>query len=160
MSQTVTVTVTGLKELEQSLSLLQSKVAKTSLERATKSGAQVVVVEARMRAPKGIVPHKFKKNGAVITVKPGNLRKNIKPKKMSNKKRTIGNIQYIIPLDGDAFYGKFMEWGWRAKGGRYIAPQRFLAPAWQAKKDEALDQLGKRLGEEVEKAAREAANAR
>ena len=154
------VQVTGLKELEQSLSLLQGKVAKKSLEIAVKSGTKVVLTEAKMRAPKGIVPHKFKKNGAVITVKPGNLRKNIKPKKMSNQKRTMGNIQYIIPLDGDAFYGRFIEWGWRTKSGRYIAPQRFLAPTWQAKKTEALDQLGKRLGEEVEKAAREAANAR
>lgn len=154
------VQVTGLKELERSLSQLQGKVAKKALEIAVKSGTQVVVVEAKMRAPKGIVPHKFKKNGAMITVKPGNLKRNIKAKKMSNKKRTMGNIQYIIPLDGDAFYGRFIEWGWRTKSGRYIAPQRFLAPAWQAKKEEALDQVGKRLGIEVEKAALEAANAR
>ena len=158
MSQSVTVT--GLKELEQSLSQLQGKVAKKALEIAVKSGTQVVVVEARMRAPKGIVSHKFKERGAVITVKPGNLKRSIKPKKMTNRNRTMGTIQYLIPLDGRAFYGKFQEWGWKTKSGRYIAPQRFLAPAWQAKKEEALDQLGKRLGEEVEKAAREAANAR
>lgn len=154
-----TVHVTGLKELEKTLTELPKKVAKTSLEKATKSGAQVVVVEARARAPKGIVPHKFKERGAVIIVKPGNLKRQIKAKKMTNKNRTMGTIQYIIPLDGRAFYGKFQEWGWKVKSGRYIAPQRFLGPAWEAKKGEALDQVGKRLGEEVEKAARESASA-
>ena len=154
------VQVTGLKELEQSLSLLQGKVAKKALEIAVKSGTKVVLTEAKMRAPMGTVPHKFKERGAVITVKPGNLRKALKQRVYRGQRASMGNIQSIIPLDGRAFYGKFQEWGWKAKGGRYIAPQRFLAPAWQAKKEEALDQLSKRLGEEVEKAAREAANAR
>ena len=159
MSQTVTVT--GLKELEQSLSQLQGKVAKKALEIAVKSGTKVVLEEAKARAPLGIVPHKFKERGAVITVKPGNLRKSLKQRVYRGQRASMGNIQSIIPLDGRAFYGKFQEWGWKTKSGRYIAPQRFLAPAWQAKKAEALDQLGKRLGEEVEKAAREAAaNAR
>ncbi len=154
------VQVTGLKELEQSLSLLQGKVAKKSLEIAVKSGTKVVLTEAKMRAPMGTVPHKFKERGAVITVKPGNLRKSLKQRVYRGQRASMGNIQSIIPLDGRAFYSKFMEWGYKAKGGRYIAPQRFLAPAWEAKKTEALDQLGKRLGEEVEKAAREATNAR
>ena len=48
MSQTVTVT--GLKELEQSLSQLQGKVAKKALEIAVKSGTKVVLEEAKARA--------------------------------------------------------------------------------------------------------------
>lgn len=158
MSQTVQVT--GLKELEQSLSLLQSKVAKKALEIAVKSGTKVVLQEAKLRAPLGTVPHKFKERGAVITVQAGNLRKSLRQRVYRGQRASMGNIQSIIPLDGRAFYGKFQEWGWTTKSGKYIAPQRFLAPAWQAKKEEALDQLGKRLGEEVDKAAREAANAR
>lgn len=155
-----TVQVTGLKQLEQSLSQLQGKVAKKALEIAVKSGTKVVLTEAKARAPLGIVPHKFKERGAVITVKPGNLRKSLKQKVYRGQRAAMGSIQSIIPLDGRAFYGKFQEWGWKTKGGKYIAPQRFLAPAWEAKKQEALDQLGQRLGEEVDKAAREAANAR
>ena len=96
------------------------------------------IAEAKARAPLGIVPHKFKEKGAVITVKPGNLRKSLKQRVYRGQRASMGNIQSIIPLDGRAFYGKFQEWGWKTKSGRYIAPQRFLAPAWQAKKEEAL----------------------
>jgi len=155
-----TVQMTGLKELERTLTEFPKKLAKKGLEVAIKSGTKVVLTEAKARAPMGIVPHKFKERGAVIEVKPGNLRKSLKQKVFRGQRASMGNIQSIIPLDGRAFYGKFQEWGWKTKGGKYIAPQRFLAPAWEAKKTEALDQLGKRLGEEVEKAAREAANAR
>lgn len=156
-----TVTVTGLKQLEQSLSAFSQKIAKKSLEIAIKSGTKVVLTEAKARAPMGIVPHKFKERGAVITVKPGNLRKSLKQRVYRGQRASMGNIQSIIPLDGRAFYGKFQEWGWKTKSGKYIAPQRFLAPAWEAKKQEALTQLSQRLGEEIQKAAQEAAaNAR
>ena len=156
-----TVTVTGLKQLEQSLSAFSQKIAKKSLEIAIKSGTKVVLTEAKARAPMGIVPHKFKERGAVITVKPGNLRKSLKQRVYRGQRASMGNIQSIIPLDGRAFYGKFQEWGWKTKSGKYIAPQRFLSPAWEAKKQEALTQLSQRLGEEIQKAAQEAAaNAR
>lgn len=153
------VQVTGLKELERSLSQLQTKVAKKALEIAIKSGTKVVLTEAKLRAPMGSTPHKFKERGSVITVKAGNLRKSLKQRVYRGQRATMGNIQSIIPLDGRAFYGKFQEWGWKTKSGKYIAPQRFLGPAWEAKKQEALNQLSQRLGEEVEKAAQEAANA-
>lgn len=154
-----TVHVTGLKELEQSLSQLQGKVAKKALEIAVKSGTKVVLTEAKSRAPVGHVPHKFKEKGQIVTVNPGNLRKSLKQRVYRGQRAAMGSIQSIIPLDGRAFYGKFQEWGWKARNGKYISPQRFLGPAWEAKKGEALDQVGKRLGEEVEKAARESTSA-
>jgi HK97 gp10 family phage protein len=157
---TSTVRVTGLKELEQSLSQLQGKVAKKSLEIAVKSGTKVVLDEAKRRAPVGNTTHKFKERGQVITVRPGNLRRSLKQRVYRGQRAAMGSIQAIIPLDGRAFYGKFQEWGFKSRSGKYIAPKRFLGPAWEAKKGEALDQVGKRLGEEVEKAARESANAR
>jgi len=155
-----TVHVTGLKELEQSLSQLQGKVAKKALEIAVKSGTKVVLTEAKSRAPVGTKPHKFKERGQTITVRPGNLRRSLRQRVYRGQRAAMGSIQAIIPLDGRAFAGKFQEWGWKARNGRYIAPQRFMGPAWEAKKNDALIQTSKRLGEEIEKEARESANAR
>ena len=148
------VTVLGMTQLENTISQLNKKVAKTIIGDALKQGAVIVLEEAKARAPVGTKKHKFKEQGKIIVAKPGNLKRKLTVRKLSNKKRTMGQIQYIIPLDGRAFYGKFQEWGWKTKSGKYIAPKRFLQPAFESKKDEALAEVSKLLGEGIEAEAR------
>lgn len=155
---TNSVQVLGLEQLESNIAQLNKKVAKVIIVDALKAGAVIIRDEARLRAPMGTVPHKFKERGAVITVKPGNLKKKIKEKKRTGRNVSMGTIQYIIPLDGRAFYGRFQEWGWKAKGGRYIPGKRFLESAYQAKDTEALDEISKLLGEGIEQAAQQLSN--
>lgn len=157
-----TVNVYGLEELRSSLATLERKVANKVIHHSLRAGMGLILAEAKARAPVGTVPHKFKEHGAWITVKPGNLRKMLKMRPRTGKKATIGKIQYIIPLDGRAFYGKFIEWGWKTKSGTYIQPKvRFLEGAFNAQKDAAFDMVSIKMSELFEQAAREAAaNAR
>lgn len=148
------VTVLGMTQLENTISQLNKKVAKTIIGDALKAGAVIVRVEAQNRAPVGTQSHKFKEKGKIIVVKAGNLKRKLKEKKRVGKRATLGQIQYIIPLDGRVFYGKFQEWGWKTKSGKYIAPKRFLQPAFESKKDEALAEVSKLLGEGIEAEAR------
>lgn len=156
------VTVYGLEQMQSAISTLEHKVANNIIHISLKAGMGLILADAKARAPVGTVPHKFKEKGAMINVKPGNLRKELKMRKRTGKNITIGKIQYIIPLDGRAFYGKFIEWGWRTKDGKYIQPKvRFLEGAYNAQKEAALDKVSTKMSELFEKAAREAAaNAR
>lgn len=149
-----TVAVYGISEFESNIDQLNKKVAKDIIEGALKAGAVIVRVDAQARAPMGTKSHKFKEKGKIIVAKPGNLKRKLKERKLTGKRATIGQIQFIIPLDNRAFYGKFQEWGWRTKNGKYIMPQRFLQPAYESKKDEALAEVSKLLGDGIEAEAR------
>ena len=156
-----TVNVYGLEQLQSAISTLEYKVANKIIHISLKAGMGLILTDAKARAPLGTVPHKFKEQGKMINVKPGNLRKELKMRPRTGKKATIGKIQYIIPLDGRAFYGKFIEWGWRTKDGKYIQPKaRFLEGAYKAQKEAAFDKVSTKMSELFAQAAREAANAR
>ena len=60
-----------------------------------------------------------------------------------------------MALAGRGFYGKFLEWGWRAgKQGKYIAPKsRILNSAYDAKRQEALQVIQREAGAGIEAAA-------
>lgn len=148
------VTVLGMTQLENNIDQLNKKVAKTIIGDALKVGAVIVRVDAQARAPVGTKTHKFKERGKIIVAKPGNLKRKLKERKLTGKRATMGQIQYIIPLDGRAFYGKFQEWGWRTKSGKYIMPKRFLLPAYESKKDEALAEVSRLLADGIEAEAR------
>jgi HK97 gp10 family phage protein len=151
----------GLEQLEASITTLKREVATKILDKSLRSGMRIILKDAKARAPRGTEEHGFKEHKARVMVAPGNLKRSLKMKKRGGKTATIGKIQFIIPLDGRAFYGKFIEWGWKTRAGNYIAPKkRFLAEAYNTNKDAALDQVSMMLGDLIQEAAKDANNAR
>lgn len=156
-----TANVYGLEQLEASITTLKREVATKILDKSLRSGMRIILKDAKARAPRGTEPHGFKEHGARVMVAPGNLKKELKMKKRGGKTATIGKIQFIIPLDGRAFYGKFIEWGWKTREGNYIQPKkRFLSEAYNTNKDAAFDQVSMMLGDLIKEAAKDANNAR
>lgn len=88
-------------------------------------------------------------------VQPGNLRKNIARKRLKGKKYSsvTGGEAYVgISWQGDAFYGRFLEFGTEE-----MAARPFLRPAFDARSGEALGIFMDRLRENIERARRRAA---
>lgn len=90
-----------------------------------------------------------------ILVQPGNLRKNIARKRLKGKKYasvTDGEAYVGVSWQGDAYYGRFLEFG-----TANMQAQPFLRPAFDARSAEALGIFTDKLRDMIEKARRRAA---
>ena len=149
------VKVRGLKELNRALLALGKTEGRKVLRAAMRSGAKVIAVEAKAKAPVGTRSHRFKEKGQWITVRPGNLKRSIRPRALPKRQVSRGEMEVIVALAGRGFYGRFLEWGWRAgKQGKYIAPKsRILNSAYDAKRQEAFQVIQREAGAGIEAAA-------
>lgn len=154
----ITVEVKGLKELEQKLAQLPAAVGYKALSGALMSAGNEIAKEAKRLAPKGSVEHylgtKAKAKGK--KAEPGNLRAHIRRTKV---KETKYSAEVRIGWTSKAFYGQFVEFGTARQPAR-----PFLRPAFEAKKEKALEVFKKRLAvlieKQAEKLAREGSHAR
>lgn len=138
----------GFAELAKALKELGPRIAKNGLRAATSAGAAVIRNEARSRAP----------------VDTGEMRKDIQMKRerdtqggdtfaasysvfvrSGKKSRMSGKARNI---DKDSFYWKFIEFGTSK-----MAAKPFLRPAFEAQKEKAVDAIGKKLDERIQKEA-------
>lgn len=144
----VGVKVTGLKELNRNL-IAMGKAGQKVLKTAVKDGAKVVAADVKARVPVGSKPHRFREKGKIIFVMPGNLRKNIKPRLVPKNKVQGADMAVVVAYEGRAFYGRWLEWGWRSgKARKYVNPYKrpkYLESAWDSKRDEALRVTAARL---------------
>lgn len=149
------VRVTGLRELDNALRTLGRKEGRKVLRSAMRSGAKVIATEAKAQAPIGTREHRFKEKGQLVTVRPGNLKRSIKPRSLPRRQVSRGQLEFIVAHAGRGFYGRFLEWGWRAgKQGKYIAPKsRILNNAYDTKREEALRVIQQETGAGIEQAA-------
>ena len=178
------IQIKGLKELDNALKQLPEKVAKNGLRGAVRAGSKVIVDEAKQNAPK--YSGKVGKNHPP----PGTLKRSIIMKHIREASGAERQTFYVTVRSGkkyrrqgkkgnlsqDAFYWKFVEFGYYAggskknmtyrgarkarregtlKGARYIPPQPFMRPAFENKKMQAVqaikDQLAKRVEMEATK---------
>lgn len=137
MANSVSVEMTGLRELGAALKELDDRVQKRIARSATAAGARVIANEAKARVP----------------VASGNVKKNIrtanlKPYKTGLQQTAVG-VRVKGKTEESAFYWTFLEFG-TAK----MAPKPFIRPAFEAKKEEAAtkikEQLAKRLAAEAQ----------
>jgi HK97 gp10 family phage protein len=150
--------ITGLKELQAALTALPERIAKNVLRGAVNAGATVVREEAKARAPvssgpvsKGHPP-------------PGTLKRALYQKQIPEKSSAVLQTYFVGVRQGksakktkkgviDAYYARFIEFGTSK-----MAAHPFMRPAFEAKKDAAVQAikayLEKRIPEEVEKAKR------
>jgi HK97 gp10 family phage protein len=135
--------VSGLKELQAAMKELPANIARNVLRGAVNAGATVIREEAKARAPKfeGKVakgqPIREKSSAVLQTFYVG-VRQG-----RSAKKTKKGSI--------DAWYARFVEFGTSK-----MAARPFMRPAFEAKKEAAVqaikNYLEKRIPEEVQKA--------
>ena len=164
----ITVSVSGLKELDQALGELPKATARNVLKRTLNKAAVPMVEEAQRLAPRG---------------KTGNLRDSIMAS--ASVKNKVGNSEYSAAMraglgkeaarsallaarKAKKGQGSFAEvYIGPARGGGIIryahivefgsvdtAPQPYMRPAWDATKDKMLTIIKDELGNEIIKAAR------
>lgn len=169
-----TMTVSGLADLEEALLELGNAVAGRALYNALMTAAIPIQNTAIAMAPQAVKPYyRYKRRGKKARSKaaggqqaaattsdrvleqPGNLRKNIARKRMKGRKyaELTGGEAYVgVSWQGDAFYGRFLEFGTAS-----VAARPFLRPAFDARSGEALGIFIDRLRENIERARRRAA---
>ncbi|MCK5581820.1 MAG: HK97 gp10 family phage protein, partial [Candidatus Omnitrophica bacterium] len=133
MADTLSVRVDGLKELDRELRGLGEKVARRALRSALNTGAQVIKKDAIARAP-------------FLT---GRLaKKSIYVKRTREKGNKFKEV-YIIGVrtgrregqkNRNAFYWFFSEFG-----TKFMAAKPFLVPAFESKKNEAIEKFKVKL---------------
>jgi len=146
-----TVRVDGLKELRAALVDLGDRTGKRVLNRAVNSGARVIRDQARQNVPvdtgqlkASIVTAKrrARKGTAVYVVALSSKRK----KYADNKKnRRLGRAGEAYKAEGAGYYGRFLEFGTSK-----MRPRKFMTPAFESRKRDALDAIKAALGDGVE----------
>jgi len=125
--------VSGLSELTRTLEGMAANVQRNALRRAVSSGAAIIRNEAKERAP----------------VRTGEMRRDIQMKRertadaqiatyavyvrSGKKSRLAGKARNV---ERDSFYWRFVEFGTSKQ-----AAQPFMRPAFEAKKNEAVDTI-------------------
>ena len=141
MATTTRSQVEGFKEIERVLKAMPDKLAERELTNAVRAGANVLVKEARARAPRGAVPSE-------MSQKFGPLHKKIRARRV---KKTRRSVEFVVN-EGSAWYGGLFEFG-----TKHIAARPWLTPAFDTTAPAAVQKVGERLGKGVEKVATELA---
>lgn len=145
--------MTGGAELERRLKALPGKIAKKLIRRALRSGAKIILAQAKANAP----------------VDTGALKKSLKVR--AAKRRGRGSVGVTVStaegdFKGDQFYASFIEYGHKrgkrpgkgATDAREEVPARpFMRPAFDEKKQEAVNVISSTLGAGIEQVAKEPA---
>lgn len=144
--EVVTVQIHGLVELERALLQLPEEVAGKALQTAVNAGGRVIRDEVMVRAPVGTVEHWIGRKSKNKRAQPGNLRKLIRSRRMRESRYSA---TVAITWSGNAFYGKFKEFGtYKMKA------EPFLRPAADAKGQAAVDVIKDRLARRINAAAK------
>ena len=134
------ITLIGFKELAIELKTFPDKLKKKALGKVVRAGANVILKDARRRAPKRL----------------GKLRKGIKVQRKRRQPRNI--IRDAIGFTKDAWYGRLVEYGHNivsSSGEKkvigHVSAQPFLRPAFDNNINASLDAMHKKLEQEIGK---------
>jgi HK97 gp10 family phage protein len=143
MASSVTVKVDGLSALGKRMQGLSEDVNNRIARAATAAGAAVIRKAAQAKVP----------------VDTGNLKKNVIVKRLPKGESSLTSEHIVTVRQGkltdkqkgsglqDAFYGRFVEFG-TAK----MPAQPFMRPAFDEKKQEAVEAIKDRLAVRLKKA--------
>lgn len=157
------LTITGGQELADLLSALPARMANNVMRNALYAGAAVIRDEARRLAPLGHPP--LPKGES-----PATLRRGIVATRARGSRDTLAAK---VHLTKDAWYGRLVEFGhriaaggslrWGRKRGRQVgavAPHPFMRPAFDSKRQAAVDAIAEYAREKIQaNALKESASA-
>jgi len=156
------ISIQGFEDFKRQLAQLPGRVGRNVLRGAVNAGASVIRKEAVLRAPQY--------TGSVQAghPPPGTLKKSIYQKQIAELSNAVQQTFYVGVRQGkrqqavkrgksalnlDAFYGRFVEFG-----TSNMPAKPFLRPAFEAKKDAAIEAMraymAERIPKEIEKANR------
>lgn len=152
----VTVEIEGLKELQAKLLELPQKVAKNALRSAVNAGASVIRKEAKQRAPQ------YTGKVSAGHPPPGTLKRSVISKYIRELSNNFQSTFFVTVRKGkkyrgqgkkgdksqDAYYAYFVEYGTSK-----MTAKPFLRPAFEAKKEEALQAMVSKLKERLDEEA-------
>ena len=144
----ISITVTGDKALNRKLRRLAGPEQKRAVKAAAKVSLKPLLEEVKRTTPK----------------RTGNLRKLIKIRAMARSRRMTGYRVTAAQagkkgaFTGDAFYGGFLEYGWktgkRGSPGRRRIPGRFwMKKAAKRKQRDVVRQYHRNLGQKIKEMA-------
>jgi HK97 gp10 family phage protein len=135
MSDSMSVSITGFKELEKKMKSMDPKLRRSALKKALTAGASVVRKEASLLAPS----------------KTGRLRRAMYIKKMGKpnpyKEDVIFGVRHGAKMskkDMDAFYWKFLEFG-----TKHIKRMSFVEKAFKNTRERALIRIKTVLAKQI-----------
>lgn len=148
MPADLTVKIDGLKELEEQLLSLPQNLARRDVRQALEAGGEVIAEEMRALAPR----------------RTGRLHENIEVKVSLSSKQDAGTAK-IGPLK-KVFYGLMQELGWtsplpksaggtrrdRRGRGMHHPGHPFMRPAFESRKDAALETIIRTLRAGIQRA--------
>ncbi|MEC5213315.1 HK97 gp10 family phage protein [Polaromonas sp. CG_9.5] len=152
--------LTGFKELAAALRELPERVARNGLRAAVNAGAGVIKKEAIAKAPEdtGALKANFyqkqirEQSGPMQQTFYVGVRKGVAKYANNKANKQSGKAGKTYKDDGTTFYWRFMEFGTSK-----MAPRPFLRPAFETKKEDAVNGIGAKLDERIQKYARELA---
>lgn len=143
MAKSVTVSVSGLKDLGDRMKALSEDVNLKIGRAGVAAGAGLIARAAKAKAP--ILTGNLKKNIITKRIPPGETNMTseyivtVRQGKLTQKQKAKG-LQ-------DAYYGRFVEHG-TAK----MAAKPFLRPAYDENKEKAVEAIKERIAARLEKA--------
>ena len=158
---TAQVKVEGLAELGQALKEFGQKIATKYLRHSTRAAAKVFLEEAKQLSP---VLSGALQEAETIFKRPGSsadevqyvvgIRRIKRKSKVKRVLRTLAAAGITVNVEGDAFYGRYMEFGFHDKGGNFHK-YPFMRPAYDAKREESVQVFAADLAVGVEMATQE-----
>lgn len=143
LSDAVTVQVHGLAALEQALMQLPEAVAGKALHGAVVAGMNSIRKEAVNYIPVGNKVHYIGRKAKNRIAQPGNLKTRLRVLRLKGSKFSS---TYALTFSKLGFYGMFHEFGTSKMKATPI-----LRPAFDVKKDRALELLKERLAINIER---------
>jgi len=160
------VRISGLEQLAHALENLPKVIAKRYLRRAMVAGVTPIKEDARARAPVLKTPDNRRIEGALRDAiiiyrdrSPGTaaekyyvLVRKIKLNRAQKRIiRTLNRAGKSITVLGDAFYGRYVEFGTKK-----MAAKPFMRPAFESQKENAVNQFAESLRTSLPDAVNEA----
>lgn len=159
----------GLADLEKQLETLSDRIAKNVMIGALRAGAQVIRKEAQQLCPVSAEAHWLGKKGQKgrMLVQPGDLKKKGIKVRKPRRNETDRPLAMQVYIGKKYWFGRFVEMGHviarkaRTKHQRatgtghqgYVPPHPFMRPAFDAKKEAAVEQIKVYAGPRIEKEA-------
>lgn len=140
--------ITGLVELQTKLTAFGDKVVNVVTQKALLDGARIIQKEVikNARDINNVVDHNLKIDGVYERLEAGNLAKNIRIRRMKKTEKGTKTAQVYVKLKR-AWYAKFVEG--RENGTSRQVASPFMRPAFEAKKEEAIEKFRTSIEEAI-----------
>lgn len=123
MTDGVRIDVRGLNEARKKLLDLPEKLRRRVMIAAMRAGAKHPLQAARQAAPRGSKP--LTKKQRDYRVSPANLSRSISIR----ARNRVGELSVFTYVRKRAFYGRYLEFGWKHRSGRRVPARPWFAPA-------------------------------